>query len=73
MNVYKSGDVSLEGASFSECTAGEVRLPRTRTLLPPPHTHARTPSTRRKRETKAEGHGVANGGPLRACPPSLAP
>ena len=38
MVVYRnSGDVSLEGASFSECTAGEVRLPRTHALASPAH------------------------------------
>ena len=31
-----SGDVSLEGASFSECTAN-VRLPRPHTLASPAH------------------------------------
>ena len=36
MSVWDSGDVSLDGASFSECTA-EVRLPRTRTLASPAH------------------------------------
>ena len=37
MSVYDSGDVSLEGASFSECTADEVRLPRPHTLASPAH------------------------------------
>ena len=35
MYVGNSGDVSLEGASFSKCTAVYVRLPR-----PRPHTLA---------------------------------
>ena len=37
MHVGNSGDVSLEGASFSECMAGEVRLPRPHTLASPAH------------------------------------
>ena len=37
MSVYSSGDVSLDGASFSECTAGNVRLPRPYTLASPAH------------------------------------
>ena len=37
MYVYNSDDVALEGASFSECTAGEVRLPRPHTLASPAH------------------------------------
>ena len=38
MFVYQnSGDVSLEGASFSECTAAYVRLPRPHTLAPKGH------------------------------------
>ena len=42
MNVYRSGDVTLEGASFSECTAVKVRLPRPHTLASPrTHTLAR--------------------------------
>ena len=53
MNVYTSGDVSLEGASFSECTAGDVCLPRTRTLASPAHAHSHA-ITRRKWEKKAE-------------------
>ena len=36
MYVYNSGDVSLDGASFSECTA-MVRLPRPHTLASPAH------------------------------------
>ena len=62
MLVWNSGDVSLDGASFSECTSGEVRLPRPHTLACP--AHARTPSPRRRREKKGEGHGVANGARL---------
>ena len=37
---YGSGDVSLEGASFSECTAARVRLPRPHTLASPAHAHS---------------------------------
>ena len=37
MFVYNSGDVSLERASFSECTAVNVRLPRPHTLASPAH------------------------------------
>ena len=37
MFVQNSGDVSLEGASFSECTAAYVRLPRPHTLASPAH------------------------------------
>ena len=37
MYVWNSGDVSLEGASFSECTAGVVRLPRPHTLASTAH------------------------------------
>ena len=36
MFVYDGVDVSLEGASFSECT-GDVRLPRPHTLASPAH------------------------------------
>ena len=56
MHVGNSGDVSLEGASFSECTAGDVCLPR----LPPPHTHTRTPSragSGRRRQSDIFGKG----------------
>ena len=37
MYVDNSGDVSLERASFSECTAGKVRLPRPHALACPAH------------------------------------
>ena len=37
MFVYNSGDVALEGASFSECTADNVRLPSPHTLASPAH------------------------------------
>ena len=37
MYVWDSGDVSLKGASFSECTAGEVRLQRPHTIASPAH------------------------------------
>ena len=37
MYVDNSGDVSLDGASFSECTAFYVRLPRPHTLASPAH------------------------------------
>ena len=76
MNVYHSGDVTLEGASFSECTAVKVRLPRPHTLASPAHTrsHAITAP-----EAGEEGRGTMGcqdppspKGPLWACPPSLA-
>ena len=37
MHVWNSGDISLDGASFSECTAGEVRLQRPHTIASPAH------------------------------------
>ena len=40
MFVFNSGDVSLDGASFSECTAGNVRLPRPHTLASPARTRS---------------------------------
>ena len=49
MSVSNSGDVSLEGASFSKCTAGEVRLPRPHTLASPAHA--------RSHAIAAHGHG----------------
>ena len=55
MYVVSSGDVSLESARFVRCTSGAQGVPRARTRSPPPRTHARTPSPRRKREKKAEG------------------
>ena len=60
MHVGNSGDVSLEGASFSECTAARVRLPRSHTRLPRTRTlarHRRAGSGRRRQR-----HGVAKGG-----------
>ena len=59
MYVYNSGDVSLGGANFSECTSGDVCLPHARTRLPPPHTHARTPSP--QPEAGEEGGGTWGG------------
>ena len=55
MFVENSGDVSLDGASFSECTAGNVRLPRPHTLASPVHTrsHAITAP-----EAAEEGRGT---------------
>ena len=40
MFVSNSGDVSLERASFSECTASHVRLSRPHTLASPAHTRS---------------------------------
>ena len=37
MLVWDSGDVSVKGASFSECTSDNVRLPRPHTLASPAH------------------------------------
>ena len=37
MHVSNSGEVSLEGASFSKCTTTRVRLPRPHTLASPAH------------------------------------
>ena len=59
MNVYRSGDVTLEGASFSECTAARVRRPRPHTLASSAHARSHAITPRRKRQKKAEGHGVA--------------
>ena len=79
MNVYRSGDVTLEGASFSECTAVKVRLPRPHTLASPrTHTLARHHGAGSEKNRLTTGlQGVARGhdfpkGPLWACPPSLA-
>ena len=77
MSVENSGDVSLDGASFSECTA-EVRLPRTRTLASPAHARSHAIAAP---EAAEEGRGTLGWqrvhtfpkGPLWACPPSLAP
>ena len=77
MFVYNSGDVALEGASFSECTAGWVRLPRPHTLASPAHARSHAIAAP---EAGEEGRGTWFGkrgtpspkGPLWACPPSLA-
>ena len=75
MSVHSSGDVSLEGASFSECTAARVRLPRPHTLASPAHAHSHAIAAP---EAGDEGRGTWGGkgryafpkGPLRAYPPS---
>ena len=59
MFVYSSVGVSLDGASFSECTSGRVRTP-AHACLPRAHTHARHRLSQ-KREKKGEGQGVARG------------
>ena len=72
MFVLNSGDVSLDGASFSECTA-EVRLPRTRTLASPAHARSHAIAAP---EAGEEGRGTWFGkrgtpspkGPLWALP-----
>ena len=77
MYVYNSGDVSLEGASFSECTADIVRLPRTRTLASPAHARSHAIAAP---EAGEEGRGRWGGkggtpspkGRSGPCPPSLA-
>ena len=77
MSVYNSGDVSLDGASFSECTAATVRLPRPHTLASPAHARSHAIAAP---ESGEEGRGTLGWqrghafpkGPLWACPPSLA-
>ena len=80
MHVENSGDVSLEGASFSECTAvSNVRLPRPHTLASPAHARSHAIAAP---EAGDEGRGTWGGkrngghafpnGPLRAYPSSLA-
>ena len=61
--MMECGDVSLERASFSECTSSHNDS-NARTRSPLRHTHARTPSPRQKREKKGEGRGVAKGDTL---------
>ena len=77
MFVDNSGDVSLGGANFSECTSGDVRLPRPHTLASPAHARLHAIAAP---EAGEEGSGTWGGeggafpkGPLWACPPSLAP
>ena len=73
MSVHSSGDVSLEGASFSECTAARVRLPRPHTLASPAHAHSHAIAAP---EAGEEGRGTWFGkrgtpspkGPLWALP-----
>ena len=77
MFVENSGDVSLDGASFSECTAGLVRLPRTRTLASPAHarSHAIAAAGGGRRRQRDRGWQTGHAFPkvpLRVCPPSLA-
>jgi len=77
MSVHSSGDVSLEGASFSECTAARVRLPRPHTLASPAHAHSHAIAAP---EAAEQGRGTmgwqdppspkGRSGP---CPPSLLP
>ena len=72
MYVYNSGDVALEGASFSECTAN-VRLPRPHTLASPAHARSHAIAAP---EAGEEGRGTWFGkrgtpspkGPLWALP-----
>ena len=78
MYVWNSGDVSLERASFSECTAARVCLPRPHTLASPAHARSHAITPRRKRRRRQRGMWGGKGGhafpkgPLWACPPSLA-
>jgi len=88
MCVYGGGDVSVKGASFSECTAN-VRLPRPHTLASPAHARSHAIAA------GEEGRGRWGGNrgtpspkgllwalpalsrslttsPLNACPPQLA-
>ena len=58
MSVHSSGDVSLEGASFSECTAARVRLPRPHTLASPAHAHSHAIAAPEAGE-EGRGTGVA--------------
>ena len=58
MAVYNSGDVSLERASFSDSTAGSVRLP----LASPAHARSHAIATARSGRRRQRDIGVANGG-----------
>ena len=77
MVVWESGDVSLDGASFSECTAGDVRLPRPHTLASPAHARLHPIAAPEAGEEGTGTLGWQRGhafpkGLLWACPPSLA-
>merc|ERR1711965_58865 len=65
MSVWNSGDVSLERASFSECTAGYVRLPRPHTLASPAHARSHAIAAP---EAGEEGRGTWFGKRGTPCP-----
>ena len=56
MYVRNSGDVALKGASFSKCTAAQVRLSRPHTLASP--AHARSHAMIAAPEAAEEGRGT---------------
>ena len=58
MFVSNSGGVSLERASFSECTASHVRLSRPHTLASPAHTRSHAIAAPEAGE-EGRGRGVA--------------
>ena len=59
MSVYRnSGDVSLERASFSECTASDVRLPHPHALASPAHARSHAIAAP---EAAEEGRGTRGG------------
>ena len=59
MAVELSGDVSLEGASFSECTARYVCLPRPHTLASPVHARSHAIAAARIGRRRQRDNGVA--------------
>ena len=61
MYVVSSGDVSLERASFSECTAGTVRLPHPYALASPAHARSHAIAAARSGRRRQLDNGVANG------------
>ena len=78
MYVGISGDVSLKGASFSECTAtAKVCLPHPHTLASPAHARTHAIAAAGSGRRRERDNGVAKRArfpqrPLWACPPSLA-